>query len=390
MQPSLTAKEHALVDRATGFARDAVAPNAARWETTKTVPRDTLTAACQAGFAGLLVGEDQGGAGIGPVAAARVLEELAAADLGFAFAVVVHANLAGNIARNGSAAQRARYLPAMLAGEAIGAFLLTEPGAGSDAAAIATRATAVGDGWRLDGAKAWCSNAVVADVLSVYAQSGSGPREVICLLVDATTPGITRTPAYDLLGCHALGTGGFAFDGCTVGPEALLVPAPRAFAAAMQGIDIARAVLAAMCCGALRTGLDVALRYGATRKAFGQPIGDFQGWQWQLADVETDLRAARLLAYDALATMQAGQPATLACAHAKKFATRVAMTGLTQCMQALGANGFRHDQPLARHLAAAKMAAFLDGTTEIQNVVIGRDQRRRGDALAAEPAWWAP
>jgi alkylation response protein AidB-like acyl-CoA dehydrogenase len=143
-----------------------------------------------------------------------------------------------------------------------------------------------------------------------------------------------------------------------------------------------------MCCGALRTGLEVALRYGATRHAFGHPIGDFQGWQWQLADVETDLRAARLLAYNALATMQAGQPATLACAHAKKFATRVAMTGLTQCMQALGANGFRHDQPLARHLAAAKMAGFLDGTTEIQNVVIARDQRRRAQELAAAPAWW--
>ncbi|MEQ9642937.1 MAG: acyl-CoA dehydrogenase family protein [Alphaproteobacteria bacterium] len=386
MEPSLTANEQALVERATAFARDEVAPNAAAWETGKVVPRDTLAAACRAGFAGLLVDEAQGGAGIGAVAVGRVLEELAAADLAFAFAVVVHANLAGNIARNGSPAQKAKYLPAMLAGETIGAFLLTEPGAGSDATAIATRASQHGDGWRLDGAKAWCTNAATADVLSVYAQSGDKARDIVCLLVDADHDGVTREPTYATLGCHAMGTAGFSFGNCRLGPEALFIQAPRAFAAAMGGIDIARAVLAAMCCGLLRTSLEVALRYGASRHAFGQPIGDFQGWQWQLADVETDLAAARLLAYDALSTMQAGAPATLACAHAKKFATRAAMTGVTQCMQAIGANGFRHDLPLARALAAAKMAAFLDGTTEIQNVVISRDQRRRADILAGASA----
>lgn len=389
MEPSLTANEQALVERAIAFARDEVAPNAAAWETGKVVPRETLAAACRAGFSGLLVDEAQGGAGIGAVAVGRVLEELAAADLAFAFAVVVHANLAGNIARNGSAEQKARYLPAMLAGEKIGAFLLTEPGAGSDATAIATRARQDGDGWIIDGAKAWCTNAATADVLSVYAQAGEKARDIVCLLVDAETAGVVREPTYETLGCHAMGTGGFTFDDCRLGAEALFIPGPRAFAAAMGGIDIARAGLAAMCCGLLRTGIEVALRYGATREAFGQPIGDFQGWQWQIADVETDLAAARLLAYDALATMQADEPATVACAHAKKFATRAAMNGIAQCMQALGANGFRHDTPLARGLAAAKMAAFLDGTTEIQNVVISRDQRRRGEALAEQPAWWA-
>jgi alkylation response protein AidB-like acyl-CoA dehydrogenase len=140
----------------------------------------------------------------------------------------------------------------------------------------------------------------------------------------------------------------------------------------MSGIDLARACVAAMCCGILRTSLDVALGYAAGRRAFGQRIADFQGLQWQLADVATDLHAARLMAYEAMRLIDAGQAAAIEAAHAKKFATRVALTGVAECMQAMGADGYKHDFPLARHLACAKMGQYIDGTTEIQNVVIGR------------------
>jgi alkylation response protein AidB-like acyl-CoA dehydrogenase len=144
------------------------------------------------------------------------------------------------------------------------------------------------------------------------------------------------------------------------------------FKGAMAGIDLARANVAAMCSGMMANSLEVALAYAAKRRAFGQRIVDFQGVQWQLADVATDLHASRLMAYSALDAIDAGEPAAIPAAHAKKFATRAALTGIAQCMQAMGADGYKHDFPLARHLACAKMAHYIDGSTEIQNVVISR------------------
>ncbi|HZD25418.1 MAG TPA: acyl-CoA dehydrogenase family protein, partial [Alphaproteobacteria bacterium] len=307
-------------------------------------------------------------------AMARVMEELAAADLAFAFSLVVHNNLMGAIANAGSEAQRRRYLPAMTAFDAVGAFLLTEPKGGSDAAAIATTAQRDGGAWVIDGAKSWATNAALADVLSVYAQTdpAQGWRGIACFLIDADAPGVVREEAYAMLGGHAMGAGGFRFEGCRVEDSQMLVPPGQGFKAAMAGIDLARANVAAMCCGMLRSGLDTALAYISGREAFGQPLADFQGLQWQLADVATDLHAARLMAYEATRLLDAEGTAPLAAAHAKKFATRAALKGLAECMQALGANGLTHDYPLARHLAGAKIAQYLDGTTEIQNVVIAR------------------
>ena len=175
------------------------------------------------------------------------------------------------------------------------------------------------------------------------------------------------------MGGHALGTSGFTFDNCRVAADAALVGPGQGFVAAMQGIDLARINVAAMCCGMLESALSVALDATRARRAFGQPILDFQGIQWMLADVATELEAARALAYRAAALVDAGESATLASAHTKKFATRVALSGLAECMQTMGAPGLQREHPLARHLAAAKMAQFMDGTTEIQNVVISRE-----------------
>ena len=364
-----------MIDAARAFAAEVVAPNAAAWERERRYPREAFQAAAKAGLCGLLIAPEHGGAGLGAVAMAEVMEALAAADYAFAMSLVVHNNLGGNISRNGSDAQRARWLPGMLAGETLGAFLLTEPGGGSDAAAIACAARHDGDGWRLDGAKSWVSNATSADLLSVYAQTdtSAGWRGIACFLVPAETPGVVREDAYAMLGGHALGTGGIRFDGCRIGDDAVLLPPERAFKAAMGGIDIARINVAAMCAGMLRAGLDIAVAATAAKTAFGKRLADFQGLQWQLADVATDTHAARLMAYDAAAAFDRGEEATIAAAHAKKFATRAALDGLSQCMQALGADGLSHDTPLPRHLAGAKMAQYIDGTTEIQNVVIARD-----------------
>ncbi|MDP6341939.1 MAG: acyl-CoA dehydrogenase family protein, partial [Alphaproteobacteria bacterium] len=292
----------------------------------------------------------------------------------FAFSLVVHNNHLNSIANAGNPEHIERYLPRMLTGEVIGSFLLTEPQGGSDAAAITTSATRDGDGWRLNGRKAWVTNAAEADLLSVYAQTDpdKGWRGIATFQVEAERDGVVREAPYSTLGAHAMGTGGFRFEDCRVEDRAMLLPPGDGFKFAMSGIDLARACVAAMCCGILRTSLDVALGYAAGRRAFGQRIADFQGLQWQLADVATDLHAARLMAYEAMRLIDAGQAAAIEAAHAKKFATRVALTGVAECMQAMGADGYKHDFPLARHLACAKMGQYIDGTTEIQNVVIGR------------------
>jgi len=372
--PPLDERERSLVERARGFAADRVAPFARQWEARREVPLDTLRAAAEAGLAGLLVPRSLGGQGLSASAAARLFEELAAVDMAFAFSLVVHNNLAANIAHNGSDEMIARRLPALLSAERIGAFCLTEPGAGSDAAAITTRATRDSQGWRLDGDKAWVTNGAVAGILSVYAQTdpAQGSRGIACLMVEGEAEGLSREPAYDLMGGHAMGTAGLRFAGCRVAEADLLLPPGRAFKAALGGINLARALVAAMCGGMLRASLETALDYASRRHAFGRPTASFQGLQWMLADVATELEASRLLSYRATALLDRGERAVVEAAHAKKFATRAALKGISDCMQAMGAAGYKAEHPLGRHLACAKMAQFLDGTTEIQNVVIAR------------------
>ncbi len=369
------AQAEQIIATARTFAREQVDPEAARWERDRRLPREAITAAAAAGLCGLLVPTELGGAGLDISDMAEVMGALAYADMGLAFSLVSHNNLAGAIAKQGSVLQRARYLDAMLAGSTLGAFLLTEPGTGSDAAAIITSAIAQGDRWVLNGDKAWITNATEAELLSVYAQTepGSGSRGIAAFLVRADQPGVIREGAYEMLGAHATGTGGFRFEHVELDADQLFVPPGLAFRAAMEAIDTARIVVSAMCAGMLRRGIEIAVDYLKNRQAFGAPLSERQGLQWMLADVATNLEASLALTRTAAAALDAGDPAMgVRAAHAKKFATRVTLDGLAQCMQALGANGFRHDRPLARHLACAKMAHYLDGTTEIQNVVIAR------------------
>ncbi|MEX2480524.1 MAG: acyl-CoA dehydrogenase family protein [Gammaproteobacteria bacterium] len=376
--PTVKPADKQLLAAAAAFARTTIAPAAEGWHDAGSVPRAFFERAAAAGLAGLVVPASDGGRGLGVAGFAAVLAVLARECMASTFALVVHNNLAAAIARHGSPAQRARYLEDMLEGRAVGAFLLTEPGVGSDAQAITTRAERTADGWVLNGAKAWISNAVLADVLCVYAQTepGSGARGIACFLVDASSPGVQRLPAYALLGGQALGTGGFEFHDCRLGDEAVLHRPGVAFRAALGGIDVARLAVAAMCCGMLERALEVALDYTAARPAFGGSIGDFQGIQWKLADCATDLEAARALTARATSVADSGAPATLLAAQAKKFASEVAFRQIANCMQVMGAAGLGRNYPLVRQLAAAKIAQYLDGATEVQNVVIARALRQ--------------
>ena len=368
-----------IIETAAAFTRDRVAPEAAGWERARRVPVEAIRDAAARGLCGLMVPAAHGGAGYGMSTAARVFEELAVGCMAFAFSLEVQNNLARSVASFGTAGQIARHLPPLLSGARIGAFLLTEPGVGSDAAAITTRATRDGDGWVIDGEKAWVTNGTVAETLFVFAQTDrdAGWRGIAAFVIDATADGVTRGAAYSLLGGHAMGVGGFTFSAVRVAGDALLIGPGEAFKEALHGIDVARVGVGALCCGMMRSGLATALDYAARRQAFGRPTIEFQGLQWMLADVATDLEAARLLTREAALAVDAGG-GTVAAAHAKKFATRAALKGLADCMQAMGAAGLKDDTPLARHLACAKTAQFLDGTTEIQNVVIARDLMRRG------------
>lgn len=370
----LTAPERDLVAVAKAFARDRIQPFAEQWEKDRIVPLETFPAAARAGLVGIMLPEAAGGKGLGHAAAARVLEELAAADFAVAFSLWVHNNLCGAVYRSGKKTLIERHLPAMLRGEQIGAFCMTEPGVGSDAANLVTRAEKAGTGWSIMGEKAWVTNGAVADVMTVYACVGDavGWRGIAAFLVEAAAPGVERLPPYSLLGGHAMGVAGFRFERVSIDAEAMLRGPGDGFKNAMADIDKARVFVAAACLGILGSSLRVALDYGAGRKAFGRSILEFQGLQWDLVDVATHLEAARLLTGRAAELLDRGESATVAAAHAKKFATRAAVSGISACMAAMGANGLRTESPLARHLAAAKMAETVDGTTAIQNMVIGR------------------
>ncbi len=363
------------LDNASVFSHGYIESNAARWERERRIPREAFVQAAAAGLCGLLVPEDCGGAGLFVSELTGVAEALAYSDMGFAFALVPHNNLASAIARQGSEEARSQYLPSMLDGTNIGAFLLTEPGAGTDASAISTTAVRCDEGWILNGAKAWITNATNADILRVYARTdeNAGSREILDFLVRADQPGVIREAPYEMLGGYATGTGGFRFENVILTEDQLFSPPGTAYRAAMDAIALARVLVAALCVGILRRGVDVGVDYMKSRKAFGQRLADNQGLRWMLADVATDLEATAALVDRAARLIdQNSDEALVATAHAKKFSARAATRGLEQCMQVLGANGLRQDLPIARHFAAAKMAHYLDGTTEVQNLVISR------------------
>jgi alkylation response protein AidB-like acyl-CoA dehydrogenase len=373
LPPTLSDAETALVDTARAFAREVVMPQAARWERERRMPLDALRAAAALGLTRIEVPVAQGGLGMSFFAKLRVTEELARACMAFAFSLVNVHNTAWRIATAGKPDHVARLLPALLRAERLGGAALTEPAAGSDFAAITTMARKVpeeaGGGWRLDGEKAWITNAAHGDVFVTYAQTDPAARGrgIACFLVDGTRPGFERVPPFQLMGGHAIGVGGFRLTDYRASDDDVLYPAGTAFKAALGGINGARTYVAAMCCGMLEEALACALRYGAARETFGKRVIDHQGVAWKLAKVANDLEAARLLAYRAAALIDARQDALLAASHAKKFASDMIVQRLADCMQAMGAAGLREDHPIGRHLALARIANYVDGSTEIQN-----------------------
>ena len=359
--------EAALVALAAELARDLVGPQAARWERERRIGHEALQAAAALGLTRLQVPVASGGMGASFACKAALAEVLAGADFGFTMSWLNTHNVAAKLARDAPAALASRYVPELVAARRLGCTALTEPGAGSDFGAISTLATRRDGGWRVEGAKAWITNAAEADVVVLYAQTepGSGGRGIACFLVDGQRAGFAREPAFALGGQHSIGTGGFRLDGYLADAAEMLHPPGQAFKAALVSINGARTYIAAMCCGMVAEALRVALAYGGQRHSFGQALAGHQGWRWRLAECASELAACRLMVAQAARQIDAGRDAQLIAAQAKLLATRLADGQLPLLLQAMGAEGLREHHPFARHLMGARVAGFVDGSTEM-------------------------
>ena len=362
-----------LVDKAGLFAEEHLKPHAEHWEQTRQQPEQTLRKAISQ-FAGIRIPQDLGGIGGSAATIARVYEELAKVDIGFTCALAVHNNvtIAASLIENKSL--RDHCLGKLMSGEAIGAFLFSEPEAGSDATSLQTTAVKKNDQYIINGSKAWVTNGVNADLLALFAQTipGSSARGIAGFMIEPDMPGVSAKPAYHLLGNHAMGVNELTFSNCIADAKSMAFAPGAGFKAAMFGITIGRFGVAAMCNGALEGGLNTAVDYAKNRETFGRPIINHQGLQWQLAEAATQLEASRMLTFRAAQMIDKGENVSVMAAHAKKFATRAAFEGLSTAMQVMGANGLLRENPLARQMSGARVTYYMDGTTEIQNVVIGR------------------
>lgn len=341
--------------------------------------RQLLSQACHEGLAGIEVPVQMGGASASFSTRMRVCEALGHHHAGFAFSLVNHHNIVSRVAHSAQPALRDGLVPAMLAGERIGCTAMTEPQSGSDFTSMQTIAVRHNDGWMLNGAKAWITNASLADVFLVYAQTDAtaGGKGVGGFIVYADDPGFERGPACTVSGTEGMGVGEFRLRECFIPEVRLLYPPGEGFYAAMRGVNQARIHVAAINAAMLDTALNSACDYSESRRAFGKPVMAFQGLSWSLAGVATHLEAMRLLAYAGAQTVDAGQDAQGIAAMAKKYANDHTLQAISTCMQAMGAYGLMPQAGLNRMLTWAKAFCYTDGTPEMMNERIVRQLRKK-------------
>ena len=365
----------AVVQRAKTFVDEVVKPSIRDWEQTGSYPREAVS---RCGLTGMFVPGDQGGLDLSYLAAADVFEELGRGDAALAFSISMHNAVAAAVTRAGDDELRTRWAEPLTTGSALGGFCVTEPHAGSDATAITTTGSQTGGGWRLNGRKAWVSLAGEADLFLIVAKTSTEPghSDVAMFALASATEGVRFDPPYDKACAAFLPIGEMELIDA---PAHLLVAPGQGMRAALAAIDVARFDIAAISNGLHAEALDVASRYALRRHVFGKPVLEHQGVAWGLADVATELEAARGLTRRAAELI--GSPGgPVAIAHAKRFGPDAALRAAIQGSAALGAYGWLHDHPLARFIALAKMLQVVDGTAEIQRVVIARDLVRRASA----------
>ena len=369
----LNEHQRQIGDLAAGIAQREIAPNIAQWDREHRFPRELFTKLTQAGIMGLLVPEDYGGAGADYISYARAIEELARVDAGSAVTVSVHSMISMAILKLGNEEQKRHYLPRLAQEDTIAAFALTEPDAGSDAANIRANAKRVDGGYVLSGRKQWCTNGSFSTVImGMFRTGGPGSKGVTAFLIDNELPGVVIEKVTEKLGIHTSNTCDVAFEDVRVSDTAMLGEEGAGLSHALTALTGGRIGIAAQACGILAACLDASVKFAKERMAFGHPIGSFEGVSFKIAQMATDLDAARLLTYRAAALYDAGKPFATEASKAKYFASTAARKHAAEALQIHGGYGYTTEFPVERYYRDAKITEIYEGTSEIQQVIIAR------------------
>jgi alkylation response protein AidB-like acyl-CoA dehydrogenase len=379
MDFNLSEDQLAIQEAARQFAEAEFAPHAARWDEEKHFPVDVLRHCAQLGFGGIYVQEDVGGSALTRLDAAIIFEALSRGDVSTSAFLSIHNMASWMIDRFASDELRHRFLPKMTTMELIGSYCLTEPGSGSDAASLRTKAERDGDEYVLNGAKAFISGGGVSDVYVVMARSGGeGPKGVSTFVVEKGAPGLSYGGQERKLGWNSQPTAQVNFDNCRIPASNRVGAEGEGFRIAMMGLDGGRVNIAACSLGGAAFAFDTAREYMTTRKQFGSPLKDFQALQFRLADMATELEASRLMIYRAAAAIDANDPRKVQlCAMAKRFATDACFDVANQALQLHGGYGYLKDYPLERILRDLRVHQILEGTNEIMRVITARELFRQ-------------
>ena len=374
MDFGLSDEQQAFQETARRFAREEWLPQAAGWDARAEFPIDALRRAAALGFAGIYVGEEFGGSGLGRVDATIIFEELAAACVSTAAYLTIHNMAAWMIDRFGARDQRARLLPELMSMAHLASYCLTEPGSGSDAAALATRALRDGEDYVLNGTKAFISGGGVSDIyVTMVRTGGTGPNGISCLVVEKGTPGLSFGKQEKKLGWNTQPTAMVIFEDCRVPVANRLGAEGDGFKIAMMGLDGGRLNISACSLGGARACLEAARDHLLERRQFGRPLADFQALQFKLADMATELDAARLMVQRGAARLDHGDAqATMHCAMAKRLATDAGFRICNEALQLFGGYGYLKEFPIERYLRDVRVHQILEGTNEIMRVIIAR------------------
>jgi alkylation response protein AidB-like acyl-CoA dehydrogenase len=378
-QFDLTDEQRQIQEMAQAFTADAITPHAGEWDEKHIFPRATIRAAAELGFGSIYVSEESGGIGLGRLEAALIMEAMAYGCPSTSAFISIHNMASWMIDRFGAPAVKEKYLPSMVTMERMGSYCLTEPSSGSDAAALKTKAVKDGDHYVVSGSKAFISGGGENEVYVVMARTGQeGPKGISCLVVEKDMPGVSFGAQERKLGWHSQPTAQVNFDEVRVPAENMVGGEGEGFRIAMMGLDGGRLNIGACSLGGAQRCLDEAIRYTKERKQFGTPIADFQATQFTLADMETELQAARTLLYAAAVKVTENAPdKTRFAAMAKRLATDTGSSVVDRALQLHGGYGYLMDYPIERFWRDLRVHSILEGTNQIMRVIVARDMLRQ-------------
>lgn len=378
-QFDLNDEQRQIQEMARAFTADAITPFAAAWDEEHIFPRETIRRAAELGFGSIYVSEEAGGIGLGRLEAALIMEAMAYGCPSTSAFISIHNMASWMIDRFGSAAVKSKYLPTMTTMERIGSYCLTEPGSGSDAAALKTKAVKDGEDYVVSGSKAFISGGGENEIYVSMVRTGvDGPKGISCLVIEKDMPGVSFGAQEKKLGWHSQPTAMVNFDEVRVPAENLVGGEGEGFRIAMMGLDGGRLNIGACSLGGAQRCLDEAVKYTKERKQFGQPIGDFQNTQFMLADMETELQAARMLLYAAAVKVTENAPdKTKFAAMAKRLATDSGSSIVDRALQLHGGYGYLQDYPIERFWRDLRVHSILEGTNQVMRMIVGRELSRQ-------------